>query len=352
MRLKIATALLAFVIAFVVSTGISMAADEPFSLKLQEGGSIAFIRANAGLDVDEKLFLDLDWSGLAISMDLMGVYMRLGAAIDIWEKDEPASNIGVTAGLGVEWTDIISLVAVVETSGNAYFQKTEDGISGALTAKFAANTAKLAVELNAGAIWPNFDVYPAKMLGQQIWSGKVLKMDPGQAWVELAIAFLSAKGRKDAVKLSYSRDILQEFNRFDVGYNTSFTPDGTGFTLGLYTGIGFGQLIPILNTEFYAQYDITDNIGVMAAVGAQGGLYPMAWFRGKAWAEIEDAAIIELEGKTPIIVIDPLASRLYLEDLSREISLGVSFPQALMSKVLFSYDFNADVFSLEYSLKF
>jgi hypothetical protein len=78
----------------------------------------------------------------------------------------------------------------------------------------------------------------------------------------------------------------------------------------------------------------------------------MAWFRGKAWAEIEDAAIIELEGKTPIIVIDPLASRLYLEDLSREISLGVSFPQALMSKVLLSYDFNADVFSLEYSLMF
>jgi len=122
--------------------------------------------------------------------------------------------------------------------------------------------------------------------------------------------------------------------------------------LGLYTGLGFGQLIPILTSEFYAQYDITDNIGLMAAIGAQGGLYPMAWFRGKAWAEIDEAAIIELEGKTPLIVIDPLASRLYLEDLSREISLGVTFPRALMSKVLLTYDFNDEQFSLEYSLKF
>ncbi len=352
MKLRIAVIVLSAMVAFAALPGLAVAAGEPFSLKLQEGGSVAFIRLNTGLDDADKLYLDLDWTGLAISMDLMGAYLRLGAAVDIWEKDETASSIGVTAGLGIEWTEIISLVAVVETSGNAYFQKTEDGISGALTARFAANTAKLAVELNAGAIWPDFDAYPAKMLGQQIWSGKVLQMDPGQGWLDLGLVFLSSKGRKDAIKLSYSRDIEEALNRFDVGYSTSFTPEGTGFTMGLYTGLGFGQLIPILTSEFYAQYDITDNIGMMAAIGAQGGLYPMAWFRGKAWAEIDETAIIELEGKTPIIVIDPLASRLYLEDLSREISLGVTFPRALMSKVLLTYDFNDEQFSLEYSLKF
>lgn len=352
MKLRITAIVLTAMIVIAAIPGAVFAAGEPFSLKLQEGGSVAFIKLNTGLDDADKLYLDLDWTGLAISMDLMGAYLRLGAAVDIWEKDETASSIGVTAGLGLEWTEIISLVAVVETSGNAYFQKNEDGISGALTARFAANTAKLAVELNAGAIWPNFDSYPAKMLGQQIWSGKPQQMDPGQGWLDLGVAFLSSKGRKDTVKLSYSRDIEEALNRFDVGYSTSFTPEGTGFTLGLYTGLGFGQLIPILTSEFFAQYDITDNIGLMAAVGAQGGLYPMAWFRGKAWAEIDETAIIELEGKTPIIVIDPLASRLYLEDLSREISLGVTFPRALMSKVLLTYDFNDEQFSLEYSLKF
>lgn len=352
MKLRVTAAALALIIAFAAFSATAAASEEPFSLKLQDGGSVAFTRLGAGLDIDEKLVLDLDWTGLGISLDLMGVYMRMGAAIDIWDKGQTPSSIGVTAGFGVEWTDIISLVAVVETSGNAYFQKTDAGYSGAVTAKVAANTAKLALEFNAGAIWPNFDTYPAKMLGQQIWSGKPSQMDAGQGWVDIGIAFLSSKGRKDTLKLSYGRDMVESLNRFDVGYSTSFTPEGTGFTMGLYTGLGFGQLIPILSSEFYAQYDITDGIGVMAAIGAQGGLYPMAWFRGKAWAEIEETAVIELEGKTPIIVIDPSASKLYLEDLSREISLGVSFPKALMSKVLLKYDFNAEVFSLEYSLKF
>ncbi len=352
MKLKVIAAALALTLAFAALSATASAPEEPFSLKLQEGGSVVFTRLGAGLDLDEKLVLDLDWTGLGISLDLMGVYLRMGAAIDIWDKGQTPSAIGVTAGLGIEWTDIISLVAVIETSGNAYFQKTAAGYSGAITAKVAANTAKLAIELNAGAIWPNFDVYPAKMLGQQIWSGKPSQMDAGQGWLDLGFAFQSSKGRKDTLKLSYSRDIVEARNRFDIGYSTNFTPEGTGFTLGLYTGLGFGQLIPILNSEFYAQYDITDNIGVMAAIGAQGGLYPMAWFRGKAWAEIDEAAIIELEGKTPIIVIDPSASKLYLEDLSREISLGITFPKALMSKVLFRYDFGVDVFSLEYSLKF
>lgn len=352
MKLRITAAVIAIVIALAAFSATASASDEPFSLRLQDGGSVAFTRLGAGLDVDEKLVLDLDWTGLGISLDLMGVYLRMGAAIDIWDKGETPSAIGVTAGMGIEWTDIISLVAVVETSGNAYFQKTAAGYSGAVTAKVAANTAKLAIELNAGAIWPDFDAYPAKMLGQQIWAGKPSQMDAGQGWVDLGFAFLSSKGRKDTLKVAYSRDMVEARNRFDIGYSTSFTPEGTGFTLGLYTGLGFGQLIPILSSEFYAQYDITDSIGVMAAVGAQGGLYPMAWFRGKAWAEIDEAAVIELEGKTPIIVIDPSASRLYLEDLSREISLGVTFPKALMSKVLLRYDFNVEVLSLEYSLKF
>ena len=78
----------------------------------------------------------------------------------------------------------------------------------------------------------------------------------------------------------------------------------------------------------------------------------MAWFRGKAWAEINEAAILELEGKTPIIVLDPSASRLYLEDLSRFISLGVTFPKAMMSKVLLKYDFNERTFGLGYSMQF
>ena len=34
------------------------------------------------------------------------------------------------------------------------------------------------------------------------------------------------------------------------------------------------------------------------------------------------------------------------------IGLGITFPKALMSKVLLSYDFNEDVFGIGYSMKF
>lgn len=352
MKSRIAAALVVALLIAAAVPSVAMATDEQFRLKLKEGESIAFIGAEAGLDSDEKLVLDLDWTGLAIVMDVMGVNTRIGLAMDFWKPGEPASNFGVTGGIGLDWTQIISLLAVVETSGNAFIQKTASGLTGAVTARVAANTAKLAIELDTGAMWPGFDKYPAKMIGQASWSEKADKMDSGQGWLELAFAFQSSKDRKDAVKLSYSRDIAEELNRFDVGYSTSFSPESTGFTIGLYTGLGFGQLIPILNSEFFAQYDITDDIGIQAALGAQGGLYPMAWFRGKAWAEINEAAILELEGKTPIIVLDPSASRLYLEDLSRFISLGVTFPKALMSKVLLKYDFNEQTFGLGYSMKF
>jgi len=352
MKLNKAAVLAAVVMILVAMPSLAKAAEDPFSLKLKEGDSIAFTGIGFSTDADKKLLLDLDWTGLGVVLDVYGVNTRLGMAVDFWKAGETPADFGITGGIGLDYTKIISLLAVVDASGNAFIQKNASGLSGALTTRVSANTAKLAVVLDAGAMWPGFDKFPAMMLGQSAWTGKALVMDPGQGWLELALAFMSSKGRKDAVNLTYSRDIDQSLNRFDIGYNTSFSPDGTGFTLGLYTGIGFGQIISILTSEFTAQYDITDDIGIMAALGAQGGLYPMAWFRGKAWAEINEAAFLELEGKTPIIVLDPLASRLYLEDLSRYIGLGITFPRALMSKVLLSYDFNKDVFGIGYSMKF
>lgn len=352
MKLNKAAVITAVVLILFSASSISMAADDPFRLQLKEGESIAFTGIGFSTDADKKLLLDLDWTGLGMVLDIYGVNARLGMAVDFWKMGETPASFGITGGLGLDWTKIISLLAVVDASGNAFIQKNAAGVSGALTARVSANTAKLAIVLDAGAMWPGFDKFPAMMLGQSAWTGKAQVMDPGQGWLELALAFMSSKDRKDSINLTYSRDIEDSLNRFDIGYSTSFSPDDSGFTLGLYTSIGFGQIIPILTSEFSAEYDITDDIGIMAALGAQGGLYPMAWFRGKAWAEINEAAIVELEGKTPIIILDPLASRLYLEDLSRYISLGVTFPEALMSKVLLSYDFNRDVFSIGYSLKF
>lgn len=352
MKFKTAVALIAAIAIVLTIPVLASATDEQFKLRLKTGESVAFTGISARLNDEEKLILDLDWTGLAIAMDIMGVNTRLGMAFDFWTVDQTPADFGFTGGLGLDWTQIINLLAVVETSGNAFVQKTSKGVSGALTARVAANTAKMAIELDAGAMWPDFDKFPAKMLGQSAWSRKADSMDEGQGWLELAFSFLTAKNRKDSIRLSYSRDIEEKLNRFDIGYGTSFRPEGTGFTIGLNTGIGFGQIVPILSSEFFAQYDITDQIGLMAAIGAQGGLSPMAWIRGKAWAEINEAVLLELEGKTPIIVLDPTASKLYLEDLTSRISLGITFPKALMSKVEISYDFNKDTFGLGYSMKF
>ena len=254
------------------------------SITVVEGTPVFFGGLSFSHLHEQPMQVRLDWIGLASDVEWKGATFRLGGSMNprIPRLDEVATSY--TFGLGVEMARIFSIMAAVEGSAMAFVQDSGNGPTLALAGRATGATARIGVTANFGVVPAGFDTCPARLIGQDYWVEETGRDVTGKGWVDLTAALQSTRTRADSVRLAYMRSLGTDEWRGDIGYNSKYSPGGTGVSIMLYSGLAFGGPSIMLNSKLSFRADVTDNSGAEIGLVAQtGGGSEHAWISGTGW---------------------------------------------------------------------
>ena len=300
----------------------------------------------------------LDWIGLASSLGWKGATFRVGGAINprIPQLDEEAT--AYTFGLGVEMARIFSIMAVAEGSTIAFVQDSGNGPALALVGRVTGSTARIGVKADFGVVPAGFDTCPARLIGQDYWVEETGRDVTGRGWVDLTAALQSTRTRADSMRLAYIRSLGDDEWRGDIGYNSKYSPEGTGVSIMLYSGLAFGGSSIMLNSKLSFRADVTDSSGAEIGLVAQtGGGSEHAWVSGTGWLALGDRGNLKVSVCAPILgqVDDEggyAGPELFRPIDSSAVSLGFEFNQGFLSGLQVRYGLKTKVLGLEIASRF
>ncbi len=312
-------------------------------------GGLSFSRQD-----DQPMEVRLDWLGLASDLEWKGATFRVGAAVN---PRLPLLDQGITSytfGLGAEMARIFSIMAAVEGSAMAYAQDSGAGLSLALAGRATAATARIGVKADFGIVPAGFDTCPARLIGQGYWVEETGRDVAGKSWVDLTAALQSTRTRADSVRLAYMRELGGEGWRGDIGYNSKYSPEGTGVSIMLYSGLAFGGPAIMLNSKLTFRADVTDSSGAEIGLVAQtGGGSEHAWISGSGWLSLGERGTLTATVCAPILGQGEYGGpELFRPIGSSALSLGFEFYQGFLSSMTARYDLQTKVFGLEVASRF
>ena len=296
----------------------------------------------------------LDWIGLASDLGWKGATFRVGGAINprIPQLDEEAT--AYTFGLGVEMARIFSIMAAAQGSAMAFVQDSGDGPALALVGRVTGATARIGVKADFGVVPAGFDTCPARLIGQNYWIEETGRDVTGRGWVDLTAALQSTRTRADSMRLAYMRSLGADEWRGDIGYNSKYSPEGTGVSIMLYSGLAFGGPSIMLNSRLSFRTDVTNSSGAEIGLVAQtGGGSEHAWISGTGWLALGDRGNLKVAVCAPILGQgDYVGPELFRPIDSSAVSLGFEFNQGFLSSLQARYGLKTKVLGLEVASRF
>ncbi|HAI87029.1 MAG TPA: hypothetical protein DCL63_08595 [Firmicutes bacterium] len=312
-------------------------------------GGLSFSRPD-----EQQMQVKLDWIGLASDLEWKGATFRLGGAVNPKVPRVAEETMSCTFGLGAETARIFSIMAAVEGSAMAYLQSSGDGLRLALTGRITGATARIGVKADFGVVPAGFDTCPARLIGQDYWVEETGRDVTGKGWVDLSAALQSTRTRADSVRLAYMRALGGEDWRGDIGYNSKYSPEDTGVSIMLYSGLAFGGPSIMLNSKLTFRADVTDSSGAEIGLVAQtGGGSEHAWISGSGWLALGDRGNLKATVCAPILGQGEYGGpELFRPIDSSALSLGFQFNQGFLSSLQARYDLKTRVFGLEVASRF
>ena len=324
------------------------------SIAVVEGTPVFFGGLSFSNPQEEPMQVKLDWLGLASDLGWKGATFRVGAAVNprIPRHDDAAT--AYTLGLGAEMARIFSIMAAAEGSAMAFVQDSGNGAIYAIAGRATGATARIGVRANFGIVPAGFDTCPARLMGQDYWVEEPGRDVAGKGWVDLSAALQSTRTRADSVRLAYMRSLGADEWRGDVGYNSKYSPEGTGVSIMLYSGLAFGGPSMMLNSKLSFRADVTDSSGAEIALVAQtGGGSEHAWISGTGWLALGDRANLNVAVCAPILGQGEYSGpELFRPIDSSAVSLGFQFSQGFLSSLQARYDLRTKVVGLEVGSRF
>lgn len=303
---------------------------------------------------EQSVQVKLDWIGLASDLQWEGATFRVGGAINprIPQLDEAATSY--TLGLGAEMARIFSIMAAAEGSAMAFVQDSGNGATLALAGRATGATARIGVKADFGVVPAGFDTCPARLIGQGYWVDETGRDVTGKGWVDLTAALQSTRTRADSVRLAYMRALGSDDWRGDIGYNSKYSPEGTGVSIMLYSGLALGGPSIMLNSKLSFKADVTDGSGAEIGLVAQtGGGSEHAWISGTAWLELGNRGNVNVTVCAPILgQEDYTGPELFRPIDSSAVSVGFEFNQGFVSSLQARYGLKTKVFGLEVASRF
>jgi len=341
-------ALVALVLA-VASQGASASA-----ITVVEGTPVFFGGLSFSNLHEQPMQVRLDWIGLASDLGWKGATFRVGGAVNpqIPQLDEKGTSY--TFGLGVEMTRIFNIMAAAEGSAMAFVQDSGNGATLALAGRVTGATARIGVKANFGVVPAGFDTCPARLIGQDYWVEETGRDVTGKGWVDLSAALQSTRTRADSVRLAYMRSLGADEWRGDIGYNSKYSPEGTGVSIMLYSGLAFGGPSIMLNSKLSFRADVTDNSGAEIGLVAQtGGGSEHAWVSGTGWLALGDRGNLKVSVCAPILGQGEYAGpQLFTPIDSSAVSVGFEFSHGFLSSLQARYGLKTKVLGLEVASRF
>ncbi|MGI6131081.1 MAG: hypothetical protein ACOYES_04340 [Bacillota bacterium] len=341
-------ALVALVLA-IASQGASAS-----SIAVVEGTPVFFGGLSLSHLHEQPMQVRLDWIGLASDLGWKGATFRVGGAVNprIPQLDEAATSY--TFGLGAEMARIFSIMAAVEGSAMAFVQDSGNGAILALAGRATGATARIGVTADFGVVPAGFDTCPARLIGQDYWVEETGRDVTGKGWVDLTAALQSTRTRADSVRLAYMRSLGTDEWRGDIGYNSKYSPGGTGVSIMLYSGLAFGGPSIMLNSKLSFRADVTDNSGAEIGLVAQtGGGSEHAWISGTGWMALGNRGNLKVAVCAPILGQGEYGGpELFRPIDSSAISLGFEFNQGFLSSLQARYGLKTKVLGLEVASRF
>lgn len=312
-------------------------------------GGLSFSRLD-----EHKMQVKLDWLGLASDLEWKGAAFRLGGAVNPKVPRGDGEAVSYTFGLGAETARIFSIMAAVEGSAMAFLQGSGDGLRLALAGRITGATARIGVTADFGAVAPGFDTCPARLIGQDYWVEETGRDVTGKGWVDLNAALQSTRTRADSLRLAYMRALGASDWRGDVGYNAKYSPEGTGVSIMLYSGLAFGGPSIMLNSKLTFRADVTDSSGAEIGLVAQtGGESEHAWISGSGWLALGDRGNLTATVCAPILGQGEYGGpELFRPIDSAALSLGFQFNQGFLSSLQARYDLRTKIVGLEVASRF
>jgi len=341
-------ALVALVLA-VASQGASASA-----ITVVEGTPVFFGGLSFSNLHEQPMQVRLDWIGLASDLGWKGATFRVGGAVNpqIPQLDEKGTSY--TFGLGVEMARIFNIMAAAEGSAMAFVQDSGNGATLALAGRVTGATARIGVKANFGVVPAGFDTCPARLIGQDYWVEETGRDVTGKGWVDLSAALQSTRTRADSVRLAYMRSLGADEWRGDIGYNSKYSPEGTGVSIMLYSGLAFGGPSILLNSKLSFRADVTDNSGAEIGLVAQtGGGSEHAWVSGTGWLALGDRGNLKVSVCAPILGQGEYAGpQLFTPIDSSAVSVGFEFSHGFLSSLQARYGLKTKVLGLEVASRF
>jgi len=303
---------------------------------------------------EQPMQVRLDWIGLASDLGWKGATFRAGGAVNprIPQVDEEAT--AYTFGLGVEMARIFSIMAAAQGSTMAFVQDSGDGRTLALVGRVTGATARIGVKADFGVVPAGFDTCPARLIGQDYWIEETGRDVTARGWVDLTAALQSTRTRADSMRLAYMRSLGADEWRGDIGYNSKYSPEGTGVSIMLYSGLAFGGPSIMLNSKLSFRADVTDSSGAEIGLVAQtGGGSEHAWVSGTGWLALGDRGSLKVSVCAPILGQAEYAGpELFRPIDSSAVSLGFEFNQGFLSSLQARYGLKTKILGLEIASRF
>lgn len=348
-RKLVSTAVLCalFTCLFSLSAGAS-------DVSLVDGNSVFFTGLEVKVGSKDTVVVDPDWMGFAADVDIEGLRLRLGAAMDL-DLDKDSQQLNYTVGLGANWAKIFSFVAMTEATGMLSIQNTGYGVKIGGIGTVLASTARVGLNLDFGCLPSNFDTYPLILIGREYSVVPGVSDPSGVWWINLEAMFQSYSTRNDSIKLGYGKALGSSDWRGDLGYIMKYSPEGLGLAVQLYTGLAFGAPEITLCNELTLRADITNDSGVEASLVAQNGEGGnFIWVSGGGWVTLLDNYKMSVKLSAPIYGHDkPFeGNELFRPVSSAEIIGAVDFEEGFLSSVNAKYSFNENRFRVGLSSRF
>jgi hypothetical protein len=249
---------------------------------------------------------------------------------------------------------IFNIMAAAEGSAMAFVQDSGNGATLALAGRVTGATARIGVKANFGVVPAGFDTCPARLIGQDYWVEETGRDVTGKGWVDLSAALQSTRTRADSVRLAYMRSLGADEWRGDIGYNSKYSPEGTGVSIMLYSGLAFGGPSIMLNSKLSFRADVTDNSGAEIGLVAQtGGGSEHAWVSGTGWLALGDRGNLKVSVCAPILGQGEYAGpQLFTPIDSSAVSVGFEFSHGFLSSLQARYGLKTKVLGLEVASRF